>query len=138
MHIIFINSILNFRKKKKKTLQMYVPLPPPHSPPTTCLPLKIIDASSIFYGICPKTDQVIYTSYSNCMPDIMILAQAVLQLFCSQVSFTTQYAKVIRLLYYTTCQRQTMDIIQPNVYRILPNVNHVIYNLDTIRIMMTL
>ena len=42
----------------------------------------------------PKTDQVIYIMYTNCMPDNIILDQAVLQLFCSQVSFTTQYAKV--------------------------------------------
>ena len=32
--------------------------------------------------------------YPNCMPDIMILAQAVLQIFCSQGRFTSQNDKV--------------------------------------------
>ena len=41
-----------------------------------------------------QINQVIYTTYSNCMPDIMILAQAVLKLICSQVSFTVQSSKV--------------------------------------------
>ena len=53
--------------------------------------------------------------YSNCMPDVMILAQAVLQIFCSQSCFTIQNAKVI----------------QSNIYRILPKVKRVIYTLDT-------
>ena len=35
------------------------------------------------------------------------------------------------LLYYTICQSER-EIIQPNIYRILPNVNQVIYTLDTI------
>ena len=32
--------------------------------------------------------------YPNCMPDIMILAQVVLQIFCSQGCFSTQNDKV--------------------------------------------
>ena len=37
---------------------------------------------------------MIYITYPNCTPDIMILAQAVLQIFCSQGCFTTQNDKV--------------------------------------------
>ena len=50
------------------------------------------------------------------MPDTMILDQAVLQLY---------FAHRVALLY-------KMDIIQPNTNRILPNINQVIYILDTI------
>ena len=35
-----------------------------------------------------------YIMYPNCRPNIMILAQAVLQIFCSQGCFTTQNDKV--------------------------------------------
>ena len=41
-----------------------------------------------------KVNQVIYIKYPNCMPDITILAQEVLRLFCSQACFTTQNDKV--------------------------------------------
>ena len=53
------------------------------------------------------------------MPDMMVLAQAVLQIFCSQGCFTI----------YNMRKR---EIIQPNIYRILPKVNQVSYTLDTI------
>ena len=33
---------------------------------------------------------------------------------------------------YTKCQRRKREIIQQNIYRILPNVNQIIYTLDTI------
>ena len=36
------------------------------------------------------------------------------------------------LLYYIKCQSWKREIIQPNMHRILPNLNHVIYTLDTI------
>ena len=36
------------------------------------------------YRILPKVNQVIYTSDTICRPNIMILAQGVLQIFCSQ------------------------------------------------------
>ena len=56
------------------------------------------------------------------MPNIMTLAQAVLQIFCSQGRFTTQNAS------------QKREIIQSNTvfYRILPKVNQIIYTMDTI------
>ena len=53
--------------------------------------------------------------YVNCMPDIMILAQVVLQMFCSQW-----------LRYYTIHQSQERERIQLNNYRIMQNVNQVI------------
>ena len=49
----------------------------------------------------------------------MVLTQAVLQIVMSQCRLTTKY------------QSQTKDIIQPNMYTILPNVNQVICTLDT-------
>ena len=57
--------------------------------------------------------------YPNCMSHIMILAQAVIQIFCSQGCVTIQ-----------KCQSQKREIIQPHIYKILPKVNQVIYTLD--------
>ena len=48
---------------------------------------------SNFDRIVWKINQVIYIMYPNCMTDIMILAQALLQIFCPGW-FTTQTAKV--------------------------------------------
>ena len=55
------------------------------------------------------------------MPDIMILAQVVLHIFCT----TT-------LLYYTKCQSRKRRIIQSNNFGTLPKVNQVIYTLGRI------
>ena len=113
---------------------------------TICEPIIVTLAQAVlqvFYSQCPlwvkcpspkreiiqsnfdrilwKVNQVIYIMYRNCMPDIMMLAQAVLQLFCSQGCFTTQNDK-----------SRKREIIQSNMYRILPKVNQVIYTLDTI------
>ena len=81
---------------------------------------KGISQSNI-HRIFQKVNQVIYIMYPGCMPNIKILAQAVLH-----------DIYVTRLLYKTKCQKRTRDIIQPNIYRILPKVNQVIYTLDTI------
>ena len=91
-------------------------------PPTihVCLPLKIIEPSSKFYGICPKVDQVIYTLDTIYMPDIDPSS------CCSPVNLFT------RLLYYTKCQSRKREIIQPNIYRILPKYNKIICTLHTI------
>ena len=114
--------------------------------------------------------------YPNCMSDIMILAQAVLQIFCSNGCFSTQYANIREGRYFSQilttfyqksirsstpwgtiytpnimilaqavlhifcsqgsiglqCKSGKRAIIQPNIYRILPKVNQVIYTLDTI------
>ena len=58
--------------------------------------------------------------YPNCMPDIMILAQAILQIFCWQCCFTTQNAS------------QKREKSQPNIHRILPKVTQVIYTMATV------
>ena len=57
--------------------------------------------------------------YPNCVPDITMLVQVVLQVFCSQYCFTIR------------CQSQKRKMIQSNIYRILPKV-HVIYTFNTI------
>ena len=44
--------------------------------------------------ILRKANQVIYIMYQNCMRDIMILSQEVLQIFMSQGWFIIQNAKV--------------------------------------------
>ena len=41
-------------------------------------------------GILPKVDQVIYTLDTICDPNIKTLAQAVLEIFCSQASIGLQ------------------------------------------------
>ena len=58
--------------------------------------------------------------YPNCMPDVLILAEAVLQIFCWQSCFTIK------------CQSRKREIIQPNIYRLLPKVNQVIYTMATV------
>ena len=123
-----------------------------------------------------SSNQVIYTLDTICEPNIMTLAQAVLQIFCSQgplwvtclglkreinqsnfdrilwkanqviyIMYPKLYAwyhdpsssgspdiLCTRLLYYTKRQSRKRDIIQSNIYRILSNVNQIIYTLDTI------
>ena len=59
-----------------------------------CLSPKREIIQSNFDRILLKVNQVIYIVYPNCMPDIMILAQAVLQKVCSQGCFSTQNDKV--------------------------------------------
>ena len=68
----------------------------------------------------PKVNQVIYTTATIYMPNIMILAQDVIQIFCPQGSIGLQ------------CVSRKREIIQPNIHRILGTVNQVIYTLDTI------
>ena len=84
-----------------------------------CLSLKREIIQSDFDRILWKVNQVTYIMYPNCMPDIMILAQAVPGIF-----FT-------RLLFYTKRQSRKREIIQSNIHRILPKVNQVIYTLNT-------
>ena len=58
-----------------------------------CLSLKRGIIKLNFDRIVWKVNQVIYIMYPNCMAYIKILAQALLQIFCSGC-FTTQNAKV--------------------------------------------
>ena len=70
------------------------------------------------YRILPEVNQVIYTIAVVYMPNIMILAQAFIHIFCWQGSTGLQ------------CISWKREIIQPNIHRILRNVNQFI--LDTI------
>ena len=67
------------------------------------------------HRILPKLNQVIYTLDTVCLPDIMILAQAVLQIFCLQGPL---WFKCISLKRF---------IIQSNFDRIVRKVNQMIY-----------
>ena len=59
-----------------------------------CLSPKRGIIQSNFDRIVWKVNEMIYILYPNCMAYIKILAQAVLQIFCSQGCFSTQNAKV--------------------------------------------
>ena len=59
-----------------------------------CLSLKRGIITSNIHRFLWKVNQVIYIMYLNCMIDAMILAQAVLQVFCWQDCFTIWNAKV--------------------------------------------
>ena len=61
-----------------------------------------------------KVIQIICIMYLNSMPDII----------CSSAS---PDILLTRLLYYIRCQSRKRDIIQSNIYRVLPKVNQVIY-----------
>ena len=103
-----------------------------HHAPNICLPLlkdnletrcqsrKRGIVQSNFYGNLPKIPQVIYTLDTKCVPNIMILAHAVLQIFCWQGSIGLQ------------CVSWKRELIQLNIYRILSKVNQIIYTLDKI------
>ena len=66
------------------------------------------------YRILPKLNQVIYTLDTICMPKIMIIAQALLQVFCWQGPLWVKFLSMKR------------GIIQSNIHRILWKVNQVI------------
>ena len=68
-----------------------------------------------------KVNQVIYTLDTICDPNILTLAQALLEIFCSQAS-----------LGYDEKRKRKREIIESLIYIILPKVNQVIYTLDTI------
>ena len=80
-----------------------------------------------------KVNQVIYIMYPNCMPDIMILAQAVLYISSWSLLIFLLYSIyfVDKLLYDRKCQSRKSELIQPNIYRILTKVNQVIYTMAT-------
>ena len=60
-----------------------------------------------------KSNQIIYTLDTICLPNIKILAQAVLQIFCSQDPLCVK------------CISLKRSMIQPNVDRIVRKVNQV-------------
>ena len=59
-----------------------------------CLSRKRGIIQSNIHRILRKVNQVIHIMYLNCMIDAIILAQAVLQVFCWQDCFTVRNAKV--------------------------------------------
>ena len=59
-----------------------------------CLSLKRGISQPNIHRILRKVNLVICIMYPNCMPNIIILAQAVHQIFMSQGCFTIQNAKV--------------------------------------------
>ena len=63
--------------------------------------------NSNIYRILPKVNQVIYTLDTFCMPNIMTLAQAILEIFCSQCPL------------WVKCVSEKRGIIQSNFDRIL-------------------
>ena len=68
---------------------------------------------SSMYGIYLKFIQVIYTSNTNCVSNIMTLAQAAIQILCLQCALWLKGLSLKR------------GIIQSNIYRILRKVNQV-------------
>ena len=89
---------------------------------TKCQSQKREKSQPNIYRILPKVNQVIYTIGTVCIPNIMILTQAVIQIFCWQSSIGLQ------------CIKRKREIIQPNIHRILPKVNQVIYTMATVYI----
>ena len=77
-----------------------------------CRKREIIHSN--IYRILPKVNQVVYTLDTIGMPNVMTLAQAVIQIFCSQGPL------------WVKCLRLKRGIIQSNFNRILWNVNQVI------------
>ena len=59
-----------------------------------------------------KVNQVMYTLDKICIPNIMIVAQGVLQIFCSQCHL------------WLECLRMKGGLNQPNIHRMLLEVNH--------------
>ena len=94
----------------KDNLQMinFCSIPLEESPCSLSPKRGIIQSN--FDRIVWKVNQVIHIMYLNCMAYIKILAQALLQMFCSQGCFNTQNAS------------QKREIIQSNIYRILLRV----------------
>ena len=70
---------------------------------------------STTYRNLPKVNQVIYTLDTFCIPNIMTLAQAVLEIVCSQGPL------------WVKCLRPKRGIIQSKFDRILWKVNQVLY-----------
>ena len=72
----------------------------------------------LHYGILSKVNQFIYTLVCNYMPNIRILAKAVLQLFCSQVLFL-----------YKMPVSEKRRVTQPKICGLASKVNQFIYTL---------
>ena len=85
-----------------------------------CISRKRSTIQSNIYRNLPKVNQVNYTLDTISEPNIMVLAQVVLQILCWQCSIGLQ------------CMSRKRSTIQSNIYRNLPKVNQVNYTLDKI------
>ena len=81
---------------------------------TRCQSQKRDLIQSNIYNNLSKVTQVIYTLNTICKQIIIVLVQAILQIFCWQGSICIQ------------CISRKRVFIQPNIYRILPKVNQTI------------
>ena len=82
IYTLVCNYMPNIRMLAKAVLQIFHPQGCSY---TKCLcPEKGSNSTQIFYRIGSKVNQFIYTLVCNYMPNIRILAKAVLQLFCLQ------------------------------------------------------
>ena len=70
-----------------------------------------------FYRILPKVSQVIYTLDTICEPNIMNLAQTVLEIFCSQGSIGLQWEGKTKRA--TTLQQQ---VRRKRIFKLIPHV----------------
>ena len=84
---------------------------------TKCMCLKRRVTQPKIYGMGSKVIQFIYTLVCNYMPNIRILAKALLQVFCSQGCS------------YTKCLCLKKRVTQPNIYGIGSKVNQFLYTL---------
>ena len=82
---------------------------------TKCMCLKRRVTQLKIYGIGSKVNQFLYTLVCNYMPNIRILAKAVLQIFCSQSCS------------YTNCLCPKRGITHGKIYGIGSKVNQFIY-----------
>ena len=64
--------------------------------------------------------------------DFNKISAGVYETLCPQHMLAPKDNLETMLLYYIKCQSWKREIIQPNIHRILPKVNQVIYTLDTI------
>ena len=81
IYTLVCNYMQNIRILAKAVLQIFCSQGCSY---TKCLCLKKESNSAEIYGIASKVNQFLYTLVCNYMPNIRILAKAVLQIFCSQ------------------------------------------------------
>ena len=112
IYTLVCNYLLNIRILALAVLQIFCSQGCSY---TKCLCLKKENHSSKNFGICSKFNQFIYTLVCTYMPNIRILAIAVLQIFCSQGCS------------YTKCLCPKRGITQPKIYGICSKVNQFIY-----------
>ena len=94
-----------------------------YAPQHKLAPKDNMETSDSSCMVCASVRAIIH-SLTLCVCTVYII---------SDVKLLNIYVCAIMLLYYTKCQSWKRKIIQPNIHRILPQVNQVIYTLDTIK-----